>query len=226
MAQIKLEAAGLEPVAMSATWQGDSGAEDFRARMDQASILGVPYVLTEGTWTGMEGTVSAEDAASSEAQFLARMSQIIPQAEENGITILLKPHTGNTATGPLLRATLDKIGSRRVRACYDPGNVHFYEGLSPEVDILHIMPYLSGICVKDHKGARGERNFPVPGDGDVDYRRIMRSMKRHRFAGPLFVEQFDGTDMKESMPVEEVDERAGKAYTFLERIVEQVDQEG
>ena len=222
---IKLEAAGLKPAMMFASWQGDTGVEDFRTRIVQARLLKIPFLLTAGTWTGLGAQVPAEETAGLEAHFLARMSQIVPYAEENGITILLKPHTGNTACGPVMLTTLGKIGSRWVRACYDPGNVHFYEGLSAEVDILHILPYISGLCIKDHKGAKGERNFPVPGEGDIDFRRVFRVLKRNRFSGPMLVERFDGVGPKESMSAEDVDARAQRAFAFLQHTIDQVKEE-
>ncbi|MDP6776096.1 MAG: sugar phosphate isomerase/epimerase [Candidatus Latescibacteria bacterium] len=220
--KVKLDAIGLVPLVLFAGWQGDSGLEDFRTRIDQAALLDIPFVLTAGTWTGMDGSVSEEDAANAEAQFLARMSQILPYAGEHGITVLLKPHTGNTAHGPLLRTTLNKIGSQWVQACYDPGNVHFYEGLSPEVDILHVLPYLKAMCIKDHKGTRGEANFPIPGGGDVNFRRIFRHMRRSQFAGPLVVERFDGTDPKSTISAEEADSRAARSLEFLQKIVGEI----
>ena len=224
--RVKLDAIGLVPLVLFASWQGDSGLGAFRARIDQAAMLGIPFVLTAGTWTGMEDTVSEEDAASAEAQFLARMSQILPYAGEHGITVLLKPHTGNTAHGPLLRAALNKIGSQWVQACYDPGNVHFYEGLTPEVDILHVLPYLSAMCIKDHKGTRGERNFPIPGGGDVNFRRIFRHLKRSQFAGPLMVERFDGVDDKSSIEAEEVDSRASRSLEFIQNTIGEIAEGG
>lgn len=220
---IKLEALGLTPVMMFASWEGDTGVEDFKTRIDQAKLLGIRFMLTSGTSTGTEGEVSEEEAASAEAQFLARMSQIVPYSGENGITILLKPHLGNTAYGPVLRSTLNKVGSRWVRACYDPGNVRFYAGLSPEVDLLHVLPYLSGLCIKDHKGQKGERNFSVPGAGDIDFRRIFRILKKHRFSGPMLVEQVGETNA--TLSAEDIDERVQQANEFLQRAIQQVEEE-
>ena len=53
-------------------------------------------------------------------------------------TIALKPHMGLTATSWEQLDTLARIGSPAVRACYDGGNVHYYEGLSPEEDLKEI----------------------------------------------------------------------------------------
>ena len=218
---IKLDALRLSPAMLLARWQGDTGADDFRTRIEQANILGVRYLVTTGASTNESAKM--EQKENSEPQFLARMSQVVPYAMEKGVAILLKTHEGNTASGPLMRATLNKIGSPWVRACYDPGEVRFH-GLSPEVDMLHVMPYLSGLLLKDHRGAQGERDFRVLGEGDVDFRRLFRTLRRNRFAGPVLVEDFRSGHIGGST-AEQIDESASKSYAFLQNTTEQMEAE-
>lgn len=220
--RIKLDALRLRPDMLLARWQGDTGADDFRVRIDQASLLGVRYLVTVGASTGEEARM--EQPERSEPQFLARMSQVVPYAAEKGIVVLLKTHEGNTASGPLMRATLNKIGSPWVRACYDPGEVRFHLGLSPEVDLLHVMPYLSGLLLKDHWGNQGEREFRALGLGNVDFRRLFRTLRRNRFSGPMLVEDFR-SGHAQPRSAEEIDESASKSYAFLMHITEQIEAE-
>ena len=218
--QIKLEALGLKPVILCADWKGETGVDEFKKRIDQARLLEIGLLLTGGTLTAPES--SPEAAASLEAQFLARMSQILPYAEENRIKILLRSQAGNTSHGPILRATLSKVGSRWAEACYDPGTVRFQQGLSPEVDILHVLPHLAALCANDHRGQKGEEDFPVPGKGSVDFGRIFRLLKMNRFSGPVLVERLDGT---ESMGEEEINQLAAEAYTFVHGAISALGEE-
>lgn len=59
------------------------------------------------------------------------MRHVAEQAERAGVTILVKPHTGNTATAMECRQTLQAVNSPSLAVCYDAGNVRFYEGVSP-----------------------------------------------------------------------------------------------
>ncbi len=215
--QIKLDALSLKPVILYANWTGETGVEDFKKRIDQAQLLEIGLLLTDGTPTESD----PEEAASLEAQFLSRMSQILPYAEENNVKILLKSHTGNTAHGPVLRATLSKVGSRWMESCYDPGTVRFLQGLSPEVDILHVLPHLGALCATDHRGQKGEEDFPVPGQGSVDFVRILRLLKMNRFSGPVMVERLHGT---QSRGEEEIDELAVQAHDFLQGAVDALNE--
>lgn len=213
--QVKLEALGLKPIILSATWEGERGVEDFRTRIDQARLLNIGLLLTGGASAAFSH--GREEAASLEAQFLGRMSQILPYAEQNNVKILIRSHAGNMAHGPILRATLSKVGSRWMEACYDPGMVRFQQGLSPEVDIVHVLPRLAALCANDHRGQKGEEDFPVPGAGSVDFGRIFRLLRTNRFSGPVLVERMNRT---ESMADgQKITQLAAQAYRYLDEAI-------
>ena len=89
---IKLEALELNSCMMVASWEGDTGTDDFKTRIDQADVLGVRYLVTTGAAIGEDGKGASEQTENPEAQFLARMSKVVPYAREKGIAILLKTH--------------------------------------------------------------------------------------------------------------------------------------
>jgi len=134
-------------------------------------------------------------------------------AEQTNVLVVLKPHMGLTAAAWELADTLERIGSPAVRACYDAGNVHYYEGLEPEEDIKDIAGQTVALCVKDHRGPRGTNDFPTPGDGDVDHAAIFRALAGAGFAGPCVVELVKGST------VEEVDRELARAARYLQGIV-------
>ena len=130
-------------------------------------------------------------------------------AAEQGVVLALKPHTGNTATAKHLARLLPEIDRPAVKACYDPGNVHFYEGVTPEDDFPYIAEQTYEIVVKDHIGPKAENNFPIPGEGDVDFGRIFSTAFDAGFDGPVVVERVNGTDG--AFTAEEVDVRICQA---------------
>ncbi|OGG46138.1 MAG: hypothetical protein A3F84_06230 [Candidatus Handelsmanbacteria bacterium RIFCSPLOWO2_12_FULL_64_10] len=218
----KIADAGLQTVMMFGRWNGENGVETMKRRIDQAKEVGCPLIVTAGVWgykDGLKTPRTPEEMAPDEADFYKRMAQIAPYAHQAGVTITLKPHTGNTATGKVLRGTLDRVNSPAVRACYDAGNVHFYEGVSPEEDLPHIVDRTVALCIKDHRGARANADFPTPGDGDVDHARLFKTLKAANFSGPLVVERFDGTTPKKEIPLETANREAKRACDFLTRLV-------
>lgn len=197
----------------------ESRIAQFRRRIDQAVLLGVSLIQTAGVW-GYR-TFPAEPLSEAEMRpqheaYIADIREVARYAEDRGITIALKPHTGNTATGGVIRRTLDEIGSPAVRACWDPGNVQFYEGLDPVSDLDAIADRVVSIVAKDHRGPRYHEDFPVPGEGTVDFVATFRKLKRHGFDGPIVIERVDGT-RRDHAP-EELDARLVRARTLMERM--------
>ena len=77
------------------------------------------------------------------------------------------------------------------------------------------------LVMKAHRGPRAHPDFPVPGEGEVDFARILRSLRAAGFAGPLSVERVDGTD-RGPIPAHEVDARLARARRNLERLLAEV----
>jgi sugar phosphate isomerase/epimerase len=175
--------------------RAESRVDQYRRRIDQAVALGARWIQTSGVFGYRrfpDEPLPPDIVAEQHATFVADMRQIAPQAEAAGVTIALKPHGGNTRTADVLRATLDEIGSPALQACYDPGNVHFYEGVDPADDVEAIAGAVRTVVAKDHRGPRAAADFPVPGEGDVDFPRILRTLASHGFDGPISVERVDG----------------------------------
>ena len=108
-----------------------------------------------------------------------------------------------------------RIVSPRFQICWDAGNVSFYEGIWPDPDLPDLVPHVKAVCLKDHKGGRGEANFPPPGQGQIDHAEMFRTLFAGGFSGPLAVERVDGTDRAAEMPAELIDQRLATAYQFL-----------
>jgi sugar phosphate isomerase/epimerase len=194
----------LAPISMFPRHGGELAAdtlEAFRTDVDTARALGVRTLIMWGPWPYRQGLVvrhaRAEVRSRHEAWFTA-MADLAAHAEGQGVMITLKPHTGLTATSWELQDTLARINSAAVRACYDGGNVHYYEGLAPEEDIKEIAAQTAALCVKDHRGPRGHEDFPTPGDGEVDHRSMLTTLRAAGFSGPCLVELVGGSTPEET----------------------------
>jgi hypothetical protein len=94
-----------------------------------------------------------------------------------------------------------------------PTLLHYYEGLAPEEDIKEIAAQTAALCVKDHRGPRGHDDFPTPGDGEVDHRSMLTTLRAAGFSGPCLVELVGG-----STP-EETEHEARRALAHVQDII-------
>lgn len=174
-----VEGFGLRAVLL---WCGALTPERERGwlrRLEQAELLGLRWAL--GAGPGPNAPVPSE-------AFLRCLGRLADQAGRRGVRLALKPHGGAAGTGPALAETVRVLGAANVAVFYDPGNVRFYEGLDPCRDVVPVAPWVAGVCVKDHRGARGEACFPTPGDGEVGWVGCLQPLRAAGFAGPLLVE--------------------------------------
>ncbi len=211
--------------ASGGDFEKDGALEAYRRRLEVAALMGAPLVMGWGPWeykSWPDEKFPPEQWAQTSDNWFAGMMQVAPYAEELGVQIVLKPHTGTTAFGKRLREAIQRIGSPAVRVCYDGGNVHFYEGLDPAEDVRDCAEYVTAMCIKDHSGPRANPLFPPPGEGDVDHPAIFRILNEHGFNGPLMVERFEGEYAKADMSLELIDERARAARIYLEEALASV----
>lgn len=216
----RLDDAGLAALfTFAPSITGEGGLDHYRRRIDFCRAAGIPFIIATGTWGYKQWPdvrFTPEELAPASAQINALFRQAAPYAEEAGVTLLLKPHTGSTATSKECLQTMEEIDHPAVRICYDAGNVHFYEGVAPEDDVRGILPYVKALCLKDHQGPRANANFPVPGEGCVDHRLLFARLKEGGFSGPMVLERVDGMLKKAEMPLELVVSRVVRARENIE----------
>ncbi|MDH7568356.1 MAG: sugar phosphate isomerase/epimerase [Armatimonadota bacterium] len=211
----RLEGVGLKGIfSFAPSPVGEGGIERFRRRIEFCQAAGVPFIVATGAWgykKWPDVPFTPAEMEQQNAPFYAAFRELAPYAQEAGVSILLKPHTGSTATSKECLQTLRAIDHPAVRICYDAGNVRFYEGIAPEDDVLPLLPYVKGLCLKDHQGPRANPNFPVPGEGGVDHRLLFARLKEGGFSGPMVLERVDGTMKKAEMSLELTSERVARA---------------
>jgi len=219
--------AGLTPfcrfAGFSVEYNTPKAGEIFRKELDLCVEFGIRTVVGIGPWSYDKfPTVPkrARDWDKEVAAYFAFLEPVVKYAETIGVTIAMKPHTGITATARACMQVLKRIPSERLKICWDAGNVSFYEGIQPDPDLPDLAPDVKAVCIKDHKGLRGDANFPVPGAGQVDHDLMFRVLFGAKFRGPIAVERVDGTGDAEKMPAELIDERLTAARSFLVPILD------
>ncbi len=162
--------------------------------LEQAELLGLRWVLGRGPgWPGPDAP--AHQVEREHADFLTLLRALAGQAARQGARVALKPHGGpRSGSGAALAATVRRVGAPNLDVFYDPGNVRFYDGLDPCQDVVPVAPSVAGLCIKDHRGPRGEACFPTPGDGDVRWVEFLRPLRAAGLDGPLLIERCSGGD--------------------------------
>lgn len=156
-----------------------------------AKAMGAPVINTD------EG-IRPEWLDDEEVWHVMRYTfkKVLPIAERYGIAIGIEPHQSlsKTTSGLLRIATL--VDSPMLRVNYDTGNAFLggedpYEGLEAVADrLVHL--HAKDIAIQQAKEEQGKvTGTPVGcacGDGVIDWARVVRILKAHRFDGVLSVE--------------------------------------
>jgi sugar phosphate isomerase/epimerase len=201
--------AGLRPSMLLGRTRLELGlgtaVRDYLRLISNASELGSTWLLDCGT--GDEAHF---------ADYYELMRRVMPHAQDCGIGVVLKPHGGITLTVEDLLKAEESVGHPSFGICYDPGNIIYYSRgeLRPEVGIERIAPAVRAFIVKDCILRDGTPDVMVtPGEGLVDFERVLSGLVQGGFDGPLYVECVGGDDVKE------VDENLRRTLGFLEDIL-------
>jgi L-ribulose-5-phosphate 3-epimerase len=117
---------------------------------------------------------------------LARAAQL---ADEKGVTLAFE--TGQE-TAELLRSTLDELRAPNLKVNFDPANMLLYDMGDPIRAVEILGPDIRSVHVKDARrpAVPGRWGEEVPlGQGEVDIRRFIQTLKRVGYTGPLVVER-------------------------------------
>jgi sugar phosphate isomerase/epimerase len=199
---------GLASVMMFSTvmLEAPAAADGHKRRIAHAAAAGIPYLLTFG---------KTEKGAYENV--IRCLKETAPAARAAGVTILIKQHGGNTATGQDCARILDEVGDAAVKICYDAGNVLDYENHDPIPDIRKCWPGVRAFAIKDH------RNWPKdedcgPGFGEIDHYRLLEPALKLGLKVPLVCENIFEPLVPRPTSPEGVDALAHRARLYLETV--------
>ena len=124
--------------------------------------------------------------------FLDTLSTVSDMAWTRGITVAFE--TGQE-TADLLKLTLDELRAPNLKVNFDPANMLLYDKGDPIKAVEILGPYIRSVHVKDAKRplTKGNWGEEVPlGQGEVDIRRFVKTLKKVGYEGPLCIEREAG----------------------------------
>ena len=202
--------AGVQPSMLIGRTRLDLGLEaaieDYKRLIDNAAALGTKWLLDCGT-----GKPEWFD------DFFQVMREAAPYAEEKGMAITLKPHGGVTLTAQDLIDAYEKVNHPGFGICYDPGNIIYYTKgeQRPETALDEVAPTVNTAIIKDCTLHDGQPDVMVtPGEGLVDFEKVLGGLIAGGFRGPLYLECVGGKE------IEEIHANVRATRSFIRQILE------
>lgn len=188
----------LEIAPFSFSWTSDD--EEERARgvahvtrcLKIAAAMGVAGVLAIPGWVGLPWDRAAPVVRYDRAYERTReaLATLAPVAERLGVSIMIENIWNRFLLSPMeLRGLLEEVGSPRVRALLDVGNVVLVGYPEHWIEILG--EYLQEIHLKDYRAAVGTVDgFVELLAGDVNWPAVIGALRGIGYDGFLTAEVF------------------------------------
>jgi sugar phosphate isomerase/epimerase len=200
---------GLEPVMLFSNVQleaPDAAAAHLK-RIDQAAAAGIRFLLTFGKTTPGQYDL-----------FIRNLKEMAPVARRSGVTVVIKQHGGNTATGRGCARIVEEVGDEGLKICYDAGNVMDYEHVDPIPDIQTCWRHIRAFAIKDHRWTPKNEDCG-PGLGEIDHNKLLEPVRQTGLDMPLACENIFEPGVPRPSDPEKVDALARRAREFLEKVV-------
>ena len=199
---------GLEPLLMFSriSVETPDSVPGHLRRIEQASAARIPYLLTFGsTRPGKYET------------WISNLKQLAPKAQAAGVTLVIKPHGGNTATGRACARIVADVGEPGLKICYDAGNVLDYEKMDPIRDIQSCAREVAAFTIKDHRLTPKDEDCG-PGFGEIDHYKLLAAVAQNAREMPLLCENIFEPLLPRPKNPDEIDVLARRAREFLETV--------
>ena len=146
-----------------------------------AQKLNCPYVRVMGDYgAAPDGDVDDEVVAS-------QLRELIPLAEECGVTLLLETN-GAYADTARLRDLLTDLASDNVAALWDMHHPYRFMHESPEQTLQNLGTYIKHVHIKDSVIRDGRLVYRLMGDGDLPIADMMMALRSINYEGYVSLE--------------------------------------
>ncbi len=175
--------------------QRERALKEIETAARAAAALGVKYfVLHPGPETGEIPSSERIERMHNAVSVLNRVEQL---CRELGTQLVLENMLPHLFSGPVrdLLWLLGALDTARVGICLDTGHAHL-SGDLPTV-VHKLSGHLWAVHASDNHG-QGDDHLP-PGDGDVDWERLLRHLHRVGYRGSIILEIAGSEDLDKVM---------------------------
>jgi sugar phosphate isomerase/epimerase len=178
-----------------------------RHRIDQAAAAGIPYLLTFG-----------KTVASGRDTFIENLAKLAPLAQQANLSVLIKQHGGNTATGQHCARIVEQIAHPKIQICYDAGNVLDYENQDPIADIKTCWQHIRAFNIKDHRNTPRDEDCG-PGFGEIDHYKLLSPVLNTGLTIPLTFENIFEPLVPRPTDPARIDQLALRARQYIDTVI-------
>lgn len=178
-------AKGVTPLTIAGGVNLDDAAaiEKVKAACEAAKQVGIHHYFLSAH--------GADRAAS-----MAKLRDLGVHAAKCGVTICLETHPPFCLNAAEMLKTMSEVNHPNVRINFDTANVFYYnQNIDSADEIEKVAKYVASVHLKDTDGGFKSGNFPVFGEGVVQFKRIFKTLHGVGFDGPLTME-LEGDLMK------------------------------
>jgi sugar phosphate isomerase/epimerase len=200
---------GLQPVMMFSEIYV-AAPESVRVhtrRIEQAAAAGMAFVLTFGAIKPGQNEI-----------WIRNLKELGPIARGAGVTIVIKQHGGNTATGADCARIVSEVGDEGVKICYDAGNVLDYNNDDPLADIQTCWKEIRAFAIKDHRNTPKDEDCG-PGFGEIDHYKLLTPVMKTGLTMPLAFENIFEPLVPRPADPSGVDALARRSREYIESVI-------
>lgn len=136
--------------------------------------------------------ISAKRNDAPKEVVFERLRQAGELAKKAGVTITLETHPDLGTNGDVQVETMKAVNHPNIRVNFDTANITYYNKNTDAVtELKKSIDYVATVEFKDHNAEFETWNFPVLGQGKVNFPEIVPLLKEHGYKGPVTIE-FEG----------------------------------
>ncbi len=146
-----------------------------------AAKLGTPYIR-------ILGDLEPQPAGEVDDEVvLAALNRLIPEAEKNGVTLLIETN-GVYADTSRLAKLLNHVASDAVGALWDVHHPYRFAGEKPGKTVENLGAYIKYVHIKDSVMENGKTRYRMMGEGDLPIDDMMRALSSIKYSGYVSLE--------------------------------------
>ena len=154
---------------------------EIREYIALAQKLGTPYIRILGDLT------AAPAGEVDDEVVLSALKELIPDAEQAGVTLLVETN-GVYANTARLRDLLNRAESDNVAALWDVHHPYRFAGETPEETVQNLGAYIKYAHIKDSVMENGKVSYRLIGEGNLPIDDIIRTLNSINYEGYISLE--------------------------------------
>ncbi|MBN2301958.1 MAG: sugar phosphate isomerase/epimerase [Lentisphaerae bacterium] len=120
---------------------------------------------------------------------LDRLKELASLADRSGITICMETHMPFGHNGDTAMKTMTAVASSALRMNFDTANIYYYnKNIDTVQELKKVLPMVSSVHLKETDGGFESFNFPLFGEGIVNFPEVFRLLDGVGFEGPYTME--------------------------------------